>query len=65
VVSAAVLSASRRLLLARSSTTMSRWTAFTGTRMADVPDPVVALRAFYLAASLLVSRHRSACSITD
>jgi hypothetical protein len=44
---------------------MSRWTAFTGTSPGDVLDPVVALRAFYLAASLLVSRHRSACSITD
>jgi hypothetical protein len=44
---------------------MSRWTAFIGTSPGDVLDPVVALRAFYLAASLLVSRHRSACSITD
>jgi len=27
-------------------------------------SPVVLLRVFYLAASLLVSRHRSACFIT-
>jgi hypothetical protein len=41
-----------------------RLSDFTGNRLDDFLEPVIILRVFYLAASLLVSRHRSACFIT-
>jgi len=44
---------------------MSRSAVVGSSSLEVLLDPVTVLRIFYLAASLLVSRHRSACFITD